>query len=170
MIISTMMIILTMVTISTMMTVCKEGCIVGGYLISYNLQPACVRKLEVIWLDARALPRRLLWMMNGEWVNNSVPYVGVKLLGQLKNDALHFWLPWNQKTWFCYFFSLMTKLWCQHQTILRKVLSSSSSPKSFPFNYVSLSPHPNNGVDEIILMKKWSSWSNRIEIVMMRLT
>ena len=33
---------------------------VGGCLISYNLQLACVRKLEVIRPDARALSRRSL--------------------------------------------------------------------------------------------------------------
>ena len=33
---------------------------VESCLISYKLQLACVKKLEVIWSDARALPRRLL--------------------------------------------------------------------------------------------------------------
>ena len=47
---------------------------VGGCLISYILQLACVRKLEVIWPDARALPRQPLWMMNGESVNPSYRY------------------------------------------------------------------------------------------------
>ena len=50
---------LTMMTISTMMTIVfvrkmevvhKQA---GGYLIPYNLQPPSVRKLEVIWPDAR---------------------------------------------------------------------------------------------------------------------
>ena len=35
---------------------------VGGCLISYNLQLACIRKLEVIWPDACSLPRRWLWI------------------------------------------------------------------------------------------------------------
>ena len=48
---------------------------VGGCLISYNLQLACVRKLEVIWPNARALPRRSLWMMNHEWLTHTVTYI-----------------------------------------------------------------------------------------------
>ena len=88
--ISTMMIIWTMMTISKMMTivfvvklevVSKQ---VGGYLIPYSLQPPCVRKLEVIGPDARALPRRLLKLIT---ITHSVTYVGIKLLGQLKKST-----------------------------------------------------------------------------------
>ena len=57
---------------------------VGGCLISYNLQHACVRKLEVIWPDACALLRRSLWMMNAELLTQWVTYVGIELLWQLK--------------------------------------------------------------------------------------
>ena len=42
---------------------CNE---VGGYLISYNLQLAYVRK--VILPDVCVSPRRLLWIDNGEWI------------------------------------------------------------------------------------------------------
>ena len=44
------------------------------------LQVACVRKLEVIGPDAHTLPRPSLWIMNHE----SVAYIGIELLGQLK--------------------------------------------------------------------------------------
>ena len=57
---------------------------VGGYLIPYNLQPPCVRKLEVIGPNARTLPRRFLWMMNHEWLSQcsqSVTYEGNELAG-----------------------------------------------------------------------------------------
>ena len=41
--------------------VCKEvQKQVGGCLVLYNLQPACVRKLEVIWPNARLLPLRIM--------------------------------------------------------------------------------------------------------------
>ena len=46
---------------------------VGGCLISYSLCFACVEKLQVIWPDAHKLPRRSLWIDNGEWVNNELP-------------------------------------------------------------------------------------------------
>ena len=76
--ISSMMNIPTMITISTMMTtvslrklevVNKE---VGDFLISFNLKLGCVRKLEVVLPDARALPRRLLCIMNNESLSQSV--------------------------------------------------------------------------------------------------
>ena len=43
---------------------------VGGCPISYNLQPACVRKLEIIWLYALIAT---LISLNGNIVNPSVP-------------------------------------------------------------------------------------------------
>ena len=43
---------------------------VGGCLIWYNLQLACVRQLEVIWPDARTLPHRSLWIIIiNEWLS-----------------------------------------------------------------------------------------------------
>ena len=45
---------------------------VGGCLISYNLQLACLTKLEVIWPDARPLLRRSFWIDNGESVSQSL--------------------------------------------------------------------------------------------------
>ena len=71
---------MTMVTMRKLEVVHKE---VWGCLISYNLQVACVRKLEVIWPDARSLLRRSLWMMNHYSLTQSVPYVGIELLWQL---------------------------------------------------------------------------------------
>ena len=59
---------------------------VGGCLISYNLQLACVRKLEVIWLNMCALPRRSLKMALWWLVNLWVPYLGIELVGQQKRD------------------------------------------------------------------------------------
>ena len=41
-------------------------------------------KLEVIWPDACALPRRSLWMMNCELLTQWVRYVGIELLWQPK--------------------------------------------------------------------------------------
>ena len=50
---------------------------VVGRLIPYNLELACVRKLEAICPDVRALPRRSLWMATS-WMNHSVRKVGVE--------------------------------------------------------------------------------------------
>ena len=43
---------------------------VGGCLISYNLQFACVRKLEVIWPDVRNAATIALNGPNYEWMND----------------------------------------------------------------------------------------------------
>ena len=68
---------------------CKEvsGCKqFGGCLISYNLQLACVRKLEVIWLNMHALLRHSIKMALWWLVNLWVPYLGIELVGQQKRD------------------------------------------------------------------------------------
>ena len=52
--------------------------------LAKGTQFACVKKVEVIWPNARALPRWSLWMMNHEWVSQSIRYVSIELLGQLK--------------------------------------------------------------------------------------
>ena len=71
---------LTMMTISTLMSIVFVSKLevvhkqVGGYLIPYNLQPPCVRMLEVIWPNAGALPRRSLWMMNHYSLSQSVSH------------------------------------------------------------------------------------------------
>ena len=62
---STMVTILTMVTISTMKTI------------------IFVRKLEVILIDAQIAA---LISLNGNIMNQSVQYVGIELLGQLKSN------------------------------------------------------------------------------------
>ena len=57
----------------------------GGCLISYNLQLACVRKLEVIKCERIAASIAL----NDEWgINESPTNVGIKLLWQLKRQDL----------------------------------------------------------------------------------
>ena len=65
-----------MTTITTTRKLEVERKEVGGCLVSYNLQLAYLRKLEVIWPDRRALSRRLLWMMNGELMNEWMTNVG----------------------------------------------------------------------------------------------
>ena len=58
---------------------------VGGCLISYNLQLACVKMLEVIWPDAHCHVNRLNWQsLVTQSVSQSVRYVGIELLRQLK--------------------------------------------------------------------------------------
>ena len=54
-------------------------------VLSYNLQLACISKLEVIWPDACALPRRLLWIDNDKLLSDNV---GIELLWQLKSALL----------------------------------------------------------------------------------
>ena len=74
-----------MVTMRKLEVVHKE---VGGCLVSYNLQPACVRGLEVIWPDARALPcRSLILIFMSHSLTSCKDYVvsqvGIELLWQL---------------------------------------------------------------------------------------
>ena len=54
---------------------------------SDNLQLACVRRSEAIGPDVRALPcRSLKLIIITHSVTQSVPYVGIELLGQLKSS------------------------------------------------------------------------------------
>ena len=64
---------------------------VGGCLISYNLQLACVRKLEFIWPDVCLL--RSLSIINGEWISaQCLTRLGLELLGQLKTILNQSWI------------------------------------------------------------------------------
>ena len=52
--------------------ICKEVRVCSQAILgcqnSLNLQLVWVRKLEVIWLNVRSMPRRSLWVANHEWI------------------------------------------------------------------------------------------------------
>ena len=90
--ISTIMTIATMMTISTMLSIVfgrklevlhKE---VGGCLISYNLQLACVRMLDVIWPDAHCRVDRSDRKTS---LSQSLTHSRRELLGQLEISAMN---------------------------------------------------------------------------------
>ena len=60
---------------------------VGGCQISYDLQLACVGKLEVICRDA-GFTALIALNDNHQLLSESVPYVSVELHGQLKKNLL----------------------------------------------------------------------------------
>ena len=57
---------------------------VGGWLISYNLQLVCVRKLGIIWSDAHCRVDRSNWQ---SLLTQSLTREGIELLGQLKTKT-----------------------------------------------------------------------------------
>ena len=104
------MITMTLTTIMTLRKLEVERKEVGGCLVSYNLQLAYSRKLEVIWPDrpAPALPRWSLWMMNGELMNEWMTNVGIELLRHLNNI-------WQMTTYTILSINLSWNFWPHHR-------------------------------------------------------